>query len=59
MSRVLMLVVLVVAVTTTLAEARANRIHVTVKLTPCRRTIPLARHTPSCSHYILGIPPWA
>jgi type I restriction-modification system DNA methylase subunit len=31
----------------------------TIKLTPCRRTIPLARHTPSCSHYILGIPPWA
>ena len=24
-----------------------------------RATIPLARHTPSCSHYILGIPPWA
>jgi hypothetical protein len=32
MPRVLMLVVLVVAVTTTLAEARANRIHVTVKI---------------------------
>jgi hypothetical protein len=32
MTRVLMLVVLVVAVTTTLAEARANRIHVTVKI---------------------------
>jgi hypothetical protein len=32
MTRVLMLVVLVVAVTTTLTEARANRIHVTVKI---------------------------
>jgi hypothetical protein len=32
MTRVLMLVVLVVAVTTTLAEARANRIHVTAKI---------------------------
>jgi hypothetical protein len=32
MPRVLMLVVLVVAVTTTLTEARAHRIHVTVKI---------------------------
>ena len=32
MTRVLMLVVLVVAVTTTLAEARANHIHVTAKI---------------------------
>jgi hypothetical protein len=32
MTRVLMLVVLVVAVTTTLAEARAHRIHVTAKI---------------------------
>src|SRR5262245_17524334 len=32
MPRVLMLVVLVVAVAMTLAEARANRIHVTVKI---------------------------
>jgi hypothetical protein len=32
MTRVLMLVVLVVAVTTTLTEARAHRIHVTVKI---------------------------
>jgi len=30
-----------------------------IKLTPCGRTMPLARQTPSCSHYILGIPPWA
>ena len=28
-------------------------------ITPSGRTMPLARHTPSCSHYILGIPPWA
>ena len=32
MTRVLMLVVLVVAVTTTFAEARANRIHATAKI---------------------------
>ena len=24
-----------------------------------RATISLTRHTPLCSHYILGIPPWA
>ena len=31
----------------------------TLDITPSGRTMPLARHTPSCSHYILGIPPWA
>jgi hypothetical protein len=30
-----------------------------IKLTPYGRTRALARRTPSCSHYILGIPPWA
>jgi hypothetical protein len=53
MPRVLMLVVLVVAVTTTLAEARANRIHVTVKLAPCGRTSSLDQCTPWFGHYIL------
>ena len=28
-------------------------------ITPSGRTIPLDRRTPSCSHYILDIPPWA
>jgi alkanesulfonate monooxygenase SsuD/methylene tetrahydromethanopterin reductase-like flavin-dependent oxidoreductase (luciferase family) len=28
-------------------------------ITPSGRTRALARRTPSCSHYILGIPPWA
>ena len=28
-------------------------------ITPCGRTMPLDRHIPSCSHYSLGIPPWA
>jgi hypothetical protein len=31
----------------------------TLHITPCGRTIPLDRRTPSCSHYILDIPPWA
>jgi ABC-type transport system substrate-binding protein len=28
-------------------------------ITPSGRTMPLDRHIPSCSHYSLGIPPWA
>jgi len=31
----------------------------TVHITPSGRTRALARRTPSCSRYILGIPPWA
>src|SRR5262249_48051316 len=30
-----------------------------VDITPSGRTMPLDRHIPSCSHYSLGIPPWA
>ena len=30
-----------------------------LNITPCGRTRALARRTPSCRHYILGIPPWA
>lgn len=31
----------------------------TMDITPSGRTMPLDRHIPSCSHYSLGIPPWA
>jgi hypothetical protein len=32
---------------------------VQLDITPSGRTMPLDRHIPSCSHYSLGIPPWA
>jgi len=38
--------------------ARANWAWV-LHITPSGRTRALARRTPSCSRYILGIPPWA
>jgi len=40
-------------------QGSIHNYEIRMDITPSGRTMPLARHTPSCSHYILGIPPWA
>ena len=43
----------------TMMAIRLIELHRVLHITPSGRTIPLDRRTPSCSHYILNIPPWA
>src|SRR5262249_37145683 len=41
------------------AKQGREKLQKNLDITPSGRTMPLDRHIPSCSHYSLGIPPWA